>query len=162
MFANYFHGDQKEDDANLYHCAQCDWSFPLDHLANEHGPTTVERYIRQLETADTRPAVWHRTYRRPANAVNALDEDVRRVRTEAALREASRSAFHRWLVEQADRGDRVGDIAYDIKRDKGFPVAETRFDQLFAYLEGKTGDDVMLSAFRRAHVEFARLNQTRS
>jgi uncharacterized protein YozE (UPF0346 family) len=158
----YFHGDQKEEDANLYYCAHCDLSFLLEHFAAEHGPTTVERYIRQLETADAGPAEWHRSYRRPANAVNALDEEVRRFRAEAALREASRSPFHQWLVAQADRRDRVGDIAHDIKGDKGFPVAETRFDELIAYLESKTGDDVMLSAFRRAHIEFARLNRTRS
>ncbi|MFM0521626.1 YozE family protein [Caballeronia jiangsuensis] len=158
----YFHGDQKEEDANLYYCVHCDLSFLLGHFAAEHGPTTVERYIRQLETADARPTGWHRTHRRPANAVNALDEEVRRFRAEAALREASRSAFHRWLVAQADRGDQVGDIAHDIKRDTGFPVAETRFDELIAYLESKTGHHVILSAFRRAHVEFALLNQTRS
>lgn len=65
-------------------------------------------------------------------------------------------------MAQADRGDQVGDIADDIRRDKDFPVAETRFDELIAYLESKTGDDVMLGALSRAHVEFARLNQTRS
>ncbi|WP_275718660.1 YozE family protein [Ralstonia solanacearum] len=82
--------------------------------------------------------------------MNALDEEVRWLRADAALREASRSAFHRWHVAQADREDQVGDIAHDIKRDKDFSVAETRLDELIAYLEGETGDDVMLSAFRRA------------
>lgn len=154
----YFHGDQKEDDANLYYCAHCDLSFPVDHFATEHGPTTVERYIRQLGQVDSRPASWHSTYRRPANAVNALNEEVRRFRAEAALREASRSAFHGWLVTQADRGDRVGDIAHDIKRDEDFPVAETRLGELIAYLENKTGDDVVLNALRRAHAEFSTLS----
>ncbi|HDR8936183.1 YozE family protein [Burkholderia vietnamiensis] len=154
----YFHGDQKEDDANLYYCAQCDLSFPLDHFATEHGSTTVARYIRQLETADEVPAAWHRRYRRPPNPVNVLDEEVRRLCAAAALREASRSAFHRWLVTQADRGDRVGDIAYDIMRDEDFPVAETRLGELIVYVESKTGDDVILNAFRRAHAEFSTLS----
>lgn len=154
----YFHGDQKEDDANLYHCAQCDWSFPLDHFANEHGRSAVERYIYQLERADSLPASWHIRYRRPPNAVNALDDEVRRFRAAAALREASRSAFHRWLVTQANRGDPVGDIAYDIKGDESFPVAETRLAELIAYVKRKTRDDAVLSAFRRAHAEFSSLS----
>ncbi|WP_264159750.1 sterile alpha motif-like domain-containing protein [Burkholderia vietnamiensis] len=66
------------------------------------------------------------------------------------MREASRSAFHRWLVTQVNRGDPVGDIAYDIKGDEDFPIAETRLAELIAYVESKTGDDVLLSAFRRA------------
>ena len=54
------------------------------------------------------------------NAVNALDEEVCWLRADAALREASRSAFHRWHVARAEREDQVCDIAYDIKRDKDF------------------------------------------
>ncbi|KVE73688.1 YozE family protein [Burkholderia vietnamiensis] len=121
----------------------------MEHFAGEHGPT-VERYIYQLEHADSLPASWHRLYRRPPNSVNALDEEVRRFRAAAALREASRRAFHRWLVTQVNRGDPVGDIAYDIKGDEDFPIAETRLAELIAYVESKTGDDVLLSAFRRA------------
>ncbi|MHA6898682.1 hypothetical protein [Ralstonia pseudosolanacearum] len=52
--------------------------------------------------------------------MNALDEEVRWLRADGALQEASRSAFHRWHVARADREDQVGDIAHDIKRDKDF------------------------------------------
>ncbi|KIP12933.1 MULTISPECIES: YozE family protein [Burkholderia] len=154
----YFHGDQKENDANLFYCAQCDIFFPLDHFATEHGPKTVERYIRQLETADSLSMSWHRSYRRPANAVNALDEEVQRFRAEAALREASRSAFHRWIVMQVDRRDWVGDLAQDIKGDKDFPVEETRLAELIAYLKSENAVDEALTALRQAHAEFLALN----
>ncbi|MCA8070040.1 sterile alpha motif-like domain-containing protein [Burkholderia vietnamiensis] len=53
-------------------------------------------------------------------------------------------------MTQVNRGDPVGDIAYDIKGDEDFPIAETRLAELIAYVESKTGDDVLLSAFRRA------------
>jgi len=35
---------------------------------------------------------------------------------------ASRSRFYRWLEKQASRDDPVGDLAYDITHDKGFPI----------------------------------------
>ncbi|WP_081472898.1 YozE family protein [Burkholderia ambifaria] len=153
----YFHGDQKEDNANLYYCAQCDFSFTLDHFATEHGPKTIERYIRELETADSLPASWHRRYRRPTNAVNALDDEVRKFRAEAALREASRSAFHRWIVKQVGRRDWVGDLAQDIKGDKDFPIGETSLDELVAYLKSERAVDEALTALKQAYAEFSAL-----
>ncbi|QYD69269.1 hypothetical protein KZJ38_02475 [Paraburkholderia edwinii] len=153
----YFHGDRNEDDVSRYYCAQCDLFRPLDHFAIEHGPRTVERYIRELESLDSRPTSWHRSFHRPMNAVNALNEEARNFQAAAALREASRSAFHRWIVMQVDRGDWVGDLARDIKHDKDFPVEETRLDELVAHLKSERAVDEALTALRQAYGEFSAL-----
>ncbi|WP_081936017.1 YozE family protein [Burkholderia sp. 9120] len=150
----YLHGDQTEHDPALYYCAQCDAFSPAEHFDAVHGPKTVERYLDNLRYWNS-PERSQGDWRRPADAVNALDELMRTYLSAEAEREKSRSRFHRWIVTQTERKDWIGDLAGDIKGDKTFPVAETSLAKLVAYLEREGAVEGALSAMRAAYAEFS-------
>ena len=73
---------------------------------------------------------------------------------EQNARAASRSRFYRWLELQRDRDDPVGDLAYDITKDKKFPVdASLRKTQ--EYLESKWVSEQVIEAVKAAWSEFS-------
>ncbi|MBI1626784.1 MULTISPECIES: YozE family protein [Comamonas] len=67
---------------------------------------------------------------------------------------ASRSRFYRWLEKQASRDDPVGDLAYDITHDKGFPI-EASLRQTRSYLESKWVSEAVMDALAQAWLEFS-------
>ena len=67
---------------------------------------------------------------------------------------ASRSRFYRWLESQRERDDPVGDLAYEITKDKKFPVdASLRKTQEF--LESKWVSEQVMEALKAAWSEFS-------
>ncbi|WP_230943048.1 YozE family protein [Burkholderia multivorans] len=153
----YFHGDRKESDETQFYCAMCDLFQSAEHFdGREHDATkSVERYLRNVSSWAEQPAFLRRKWYRPDNAVNVLAAAVRDHEAARVAREASRSAFHRWVVTQAGRNDRIGDLAADIQRDEDFPVAEASLASLLAYLKRVPVRPEVLASMRAAFKEFS-------
>jgi uncharacterized protein YozE (UPF0346 family) len=156
----YFHGDQNESDGAQFYCAMCDLFQLAEHFdGREHDTTkSVERYLGNVRGWAVQPASVKRKWHRPRNAANLLAADVRSYEAAQASREASRSAFHRWVVTQAERDDWVGDLADEIKRDKNFPVTEGSLAKLLAYLKRVPAPADALAALRAAFEEFSEID----
>lgn len=149
----YLHGDQDEGDATLYYCARCDIFSERDHFDDQRvhsGESHEMRYLASVERWNERDARSRATWRRPEDAVNLLA--ARAVAMNVAYQQ-SRSPFHRWLLDQVDRDDRVGDLAVDARSDTNFPLAATTQRELQSYLS-KYGDHVLM-ALRQAWREFS-------
>lgn len=149
----YLHGDQDESDAALYYCARCDIfrdaSHFDDHQAHLGAEPHEKRYLIAVERWNERSVQSHAKWRRPQDAVNLLA--ARAVAVNAVYQE-SRSAFHRWLLDQVDRDDQVGDLAVDARADRNFPVAAKTRLELQNYLS-RYGDHALV-ALRKAWREF--------
>lgn len=157
----YFHGDRKESDETQFYCVMCDLFQSAEHFdGREHDATqSVERYLRNVSSWAEQRAFWRRKWYRPDNAVNVLATAVRDHEAAQVSREASRSAFHRWVVTQAGRNDRIGDLAVDIQRDKHFPVAEASLAGLLAYLKRVPVQADILASMRAAFKEFSEIDR---
>ncbi|WP_112184181.1 YozE family protein [Ralstonia sp. GX3-BWBA] len=152
----YLHGDQAESDPSNYYCAMCDVFWPAAHFESGHDKMkSVERYLQGMRTWASRSAADPRKWHRPTGAVNLLDTALKDYNAAQAAREASRSAFHRWIVTQTERDDWIGDLAQDIKFDKDFPVAETSLSALIRYMADEGAVESALAAMRDAYAEFS-------
>ncbi|MDO3510588.1 YozE family protein [Ralstonia pseudosolanacearum] len=152
----HLHGDQEEGDSSRYYCAMCDVFFSAEHFEREHDKTkSVERYLQGVRTWASRSAADPHKWHRPKDAFNLFSAALKDYNAAQAAREASRSAFHRWIVMQTGRNDWMGDLAQDIKFDKDFPVAETSLDALLRYMAGEGAVDAALAAMRDAYAEFS-------
>lgn len=144
---HYVHGDQHESEPAQYFCASCDLFVPADHFEVEHAGETEERFFASMRAWQRRPASSKINVRRPATASNLI---VAAATAQRAAREASRSAFHRWLEQQLKRNDPVGDLARDVKGDRKFPIAEGSRQVLKVYLERSGAAPEAIRAFREA------------
>ncbi len=140
----YLHGDQDEGDATLYYCARCDIFREPSHFDDQRvhsGESHEMRYLASVERWSERGARSRATWCRPEDALNLLA--ARAVAMNAAYQQ-SRSPFHRWLLDQVDRDDQVGDLAVDVRADRNFPVTAKTELELQLYLS-KYGDHVIES-----------------
>ena len=149
----YLHGDQDEDNPALFYCARCDVFTEAEHFDDpqqHRGETHGERYLGSLDRWNQRSLESKVNWRRPADAVNLLAGIAM---AERDAKEAARAPFHRWLLTQVDRGDPVGDLAVDARRDKTFPTGASNRRELERYLS-RHGDHVV-RALREAWREFS-------
>lgn len=149
----YLHGDQDEGNPALFYCARCDVFTDAEHFDDpqfHRGETHGERYLGSLDRWNQRSSESKADWHRPADAVNLLAVAAT---AERAAREAARGPFHRWLLNQIDRNDPVGDLAVDARRDKTFPTGASNRRELEHYLS-RYGDHVV-RALRQAWREFS-------
>jgi len=147
----YLHGDQVEGDPSQYFCASCDLFVELPHFEADHPNGNASRYFAEQRLWERAVARFKLPRRRPINAPNALAQSAL---AEREAYEAGRSDFHRWIVNQTERGGALGRLAVDIKRDPSFPVHASTRDELLEYLRNAARDDEPLRAFKRAWREF--------
>lgn len=148
---HYLHGDEIEDEPGVYFCASCDKFVEAEHFDREHATKSYERYFADLQRWQHRPARSKGGVRRPANPVNVVAPEAL---AHQAAYEASRSPFHRWLGQQAQRNDAIGDLARDVRRDKRFPVSEASREAVQRYFEAVARTPGVKVAFKRAWREF--------
>jgi uncharacterized protein YozE (UPF0346 family) len=148
---HYLHGDEIEDEPEVYFCASCDFPVGADHFDREHAAKSYERYFADLHRWRHRPARTMGSVRRPTNAVNVVAAAA--LANQAAF-EASRSPFHQWLGEQVQRNDPIGDFARDVRRDKAFPVSALSREAVLRYLETAVRAPDAMVAFKEAWTEF--------
>lgn len=147
----YLHGDESADKPGQYFCAQCDLFVGPGHFFSEHPEEeTLSRYLRSLAKWQIQDS--ERRARRPDDASNMLDAPARQ---SAAAKEASRSAFHRWLDVQKGRGDPVGDLAGDVIADQRFPLHASDLSSVRRYMESRFASDRALEALEEAWSEFS-------
>jgi len=148
------HGDQAEDDSAVYFCSECDVFADASHFSTPHRRDHAERLQQDLKTYTDWAADTSSQRYRPSNAINLFTQELSILVAEQKARAASRSRFYRWLELQRDRDDSVGDLAYDITKDKHFPVdASLRRTQ--EYLEGKWVPEQVMAALQAAWSEFS-------
>ena len=148
------HGDLAEDDSGLYFCTQCDIFGDALHFSTPHRRDHAERLQQDLKTYSSWAADTSNLRYRPSNAFNLFTQELSMLVAEQNARAASRSRFYRWLELQRDRDDPVGDLAYDITKDKKFPVdASLRKTQ--EYLESKWVSEPVMEALKAAWSEFS-------
>src|SRR5690606_29705984 len=117
-FRHCLHGDNLVDDPSRCYCARCDHFVPLAHLvpARYHADGRYgERFLSQLGRWSQSTSRHGTQGYRSEGAPNILEEGARAARE---AREASRSAFHRWLAAQRYRDDPIGDLSGDVMRDE--------------------------------------------
>lgn len=142
MTRYYLHGDNSEDDANLYYCAICDVFASKDHFA-PHGSRNRERYDRSRARLKNLRA----PYSRPKSPVTLAEEWPKPIRP-------TRSPFYRWLTKQSDRDDPIGDLSNDVTRDNSFPSNSQSLSRLERHIALKRGCEDALTALREAFAEF--------
>lgn len=146
----YLHGDEIEDEPGMYFCASCDLPVEADHFDHKHATKPYERYFADLRRWQRWPARNKGRVRRPANPVNFV---AAAALAHQAAYEASRCPFHRWLGQQLQRNDAVGDLARDVRGDKSFPVSASR-EALLRYLGAVARTPDVVTAFEDAWREF--------
>ncbi len=149
---HYLHGDEIEDEPGVYFCASCDRPVEADHFDREHATKSYERYFTDLQRWQRRPARNKGGVRRPATPANAVASAAL---AHQAAYEASRSPFHRWLGQQLQRNDPVGDLARDVYRDKAFPVTASSREVVLHYLEAVARTPDAMATFQDAWGEFS-------
>lgn len=150
----YAHGDCYEEDRTLYYCSMCDIFASPDHFATQHRRSHAEQLQIKLQAYAKWPADTARRSYRPADAHNLLTAELAALVAQQKASAASRSRFYRWLEKQASRDDPVGDLAYDITHDKGFPI-EASLRQTRSYLESKWVSEAVMDALAKAWLEFS-------
>ena len=78
---------------------------------------------------------------------------------EQKARAASRSRFYRWLESQRDRDNPVGDLAYDITKDKKFPV-DASLRKTLEYQQSKWMSEPVMEVLKAAWSEFSAAKRT--
>lgn len=144
---HYLHGDEIEDEPGVYFCASCDMPVEADHFDREHATRSYDRYFTDLERWQRRPARSKGGVRRPTNAVNVVAPAALAHQT---AYEASRSPFHRWLAQQLQRNDRIGDLARDVRSDKCFPVSASSHAAVLRHLEAVARTPDVMVTFKDA------------
>ncbi|WP_169741487.1 YozE family protein [Comamonas aquatica] len=150
----YAHGDCQEEDRTLYYCSMCDIFASPDHFATQHRRSHAEQLQIKLQEYAKWPADTAQRIYRPADAYNLFAAELAALVAQQKARVASRSRFYRWLEKQANRDDPVGDLAYDITHDKGFPV-EASLRKTRSYLESKWVSEAVMDALAQAWLEFS-------
>lgn len=148
----YLHGDVIEGNPTRCYCVRCDFHVEVSHFegVGYHADgNDGERYLASLARHNALPPARKALRGRPDDAPNVL---ATRAITEREAYEASRSPFHRWLEEQRNRNDIVGDLAGDILRDKSFPVGLSTRRQVEDHLSWH-GEHIV-EAIREAWREF--------
>lgn len=145
----YLHGDQEEGNPASYYCAECDLFADADHFGEPHRQPHGERALEAIERLERSPH-----YFSPRDPPNLLEEAMEEVKQARAAREAARSPFHRWIEQQRDRPDPVGDLAGDILSDKRFPSGNASFRAAVRYLTGRRASRHAIEALRQAWREF--------
>lgn len=134
----YLHGDVSEDDTSLCYCARCDDFFPHSHLLpNSHHKDGKDgdRFLSSLARWSALTREEQHPLFRPDQALNILEAPTLSAK---AAHEAARSPFHRWLDDQRDRRDPVGDLSRDVLGDDEFPIAASTRGDVEAYLLNST------------------------
>lgn len=150
----YAHGDCQEADSTLYYCSMCDVFATADHFATPHRRGNAEQLQMKLQAYANWPADTAQRSYRPADADNLFAAELVALVAQQKARAASRSRFYRWFELQRERNDPVGDLAYDITRDKDFPV-EALLRQTRSYLKSKWVSEAALDALAQAWREFS-------
>ena len=63
-------------------------------------------------------------------------------------------AFNEWLAKQSRRGDRVGDLARDMRIDLSWPTAKVSRRRLHEYLQSRGAIDAVRDALDQAWDEW--------
>ncbi|MDR6428105.1 uncharacterized protein YozE (UPF0346 family) [Variovorax paradoxus] len=149
---HYVHGDEFEGGVGVYLCASCDAHVNAGHFDREHGIKSYERYFSDLQRWQRRTARSRGGLRRPSNAVNVVAPAAL---AHQAAYEASRSPFHRWLEQQTQRQDEIGDLAQDVFRDVRFPVSASSREAVLNYLETVVRSREVIETFKDSWREFS-------
>lgn len=150
----YLHGDQDERNPAVYYCAECDFFGEPDHFDRPHRVPHGERALNAIERFQRSPSDYTSIGHRPENPTNILQPDIEAEKLARAAREAARSPFHRWIEQQRDRDDPVGDLAYDVMRDKRFPTGVRSLKEAKQYLGSGMGRAHAVKALTAAWREF--------
>lgn len=150
----YLHGDQDERNPAVYYCAECDIFALPDHFLERHRVPHGARALSAIERFQRSPSDYTTIGHRPENPPNILQPDIEAEKHARAAREAARSPFHRWLEQQRERDDPVGDLAYDVMRDKKFPSGVRTLKEAKAYLGNGWGRRDAVRALSAAWREF--------
>lgn len=150
----YLHGDQYELDPTRYYCAECDVFFGPDHFEEAHRVDHGERALKAIERFQRAPDDFASNVHRPKDAPTLLGAAIAAAKAAREAREAARSPFHRWPDQQKDRDDPVGDLAYDILRDKHFPIGTETLPAVRRYLGDHLASRQVLATLRQAWREF--------
>ena len=153
----YLHGDQDERNPAVYYCAECDVFGEPDHFDRPHRVPHGERALSAIERFQRSPSDYTSIGHRPENPTNILQPDIEAEKLARAAREAARSPFHRWIEQQRDRDDPVGDLAYDVMRDKRFPTGVRSLKEAKQYLGSGLGQGHAVKALSAAWREFEAL-----
>lgn len=156
----YLHGDQDERNPAVYYCAECDFFGEPDHFDRHHRVPHGERALSAIERFQRSPSDYTSIGHRPENPTNILQPDIEREKLDRAAREAARSPFHRWIGQQRDRDDPVGDLAYDVMRDKRFPTGVRSLKEAKQYLGSGLGRGHAVKALSAAWREFEALAES--
>lgn len=148
----YLHGDQYEEDATRYYCAQCDVFFDGPHFST-HGPHTGERFLERFERWAKRDAHSQQTWRRPDDAPNLLEADALAARAEYQV---NRAAFSDWLWAQRDQKNRIGLTARGLMTPRGLPKTPKSLSQLVRHYERSGKKYFSPESLFDAWVEFRR------
>lgn len=150
----YLHGDQYELDRTRYYCAECDVFFDPAHFDEKHRVDHGERALKAIERFERAPDDFASNVHRPKDAPTILGAAIAKAKAARDAHEAARSPFHRWLDQVKDRDDPVGDLAYDILRDKHFPIGTATLPAVRRYLRRYLASDAVLTALKEAWREF--------
>lgn len=151
----YLHGDQYELEPTRYYCAECDVFFDPAHFDEVHRVDHGERALKAIERFEKSPEDFASRVHRPKNAPTVLAAAISAAKAAREAREAARSRFHRWLEQQKERDDPVGDLANDILHDKHFPIGAASLPAVRGYLSDHLASREALAALREAWREFA-------
>ena len=114
---HYVHGDRYEYDPTKYYCEACDSMVEGGHFKAEHPETWSQRYLTSLETWLKRPARNRLKWRRAPGVMNALAAEAQALELALGTRH---STFYRWLDEQSERDDPVGDLPGTLRATRSF------------------------------------------
>ena len=153
------HGDLSEDDSALCFCSQCDVFGDVLHFSTPHRNSHAERLQQDLKTYANWASDSSNQRYRPSNTVNLFSRELAILVTEQKARAASHSRFYRWLESQRDRDDPVGDLAYDITKDKKFPV-DASLRKTLEYLQSKWMSEPVMEVLKATWSEFSAAKRT--
>ncbi len=151
---HYLHGDQQESEPHLYYCAECDFFGDAEHFAGRHRVDHGERALKAMERFQRAPEDFASGVHRPANGPSILTDAIALALAAQHAKEAARSPFHRWMEQQRDREDPIGDLACDVMRDKYFPTGVQSLKEARQHLTNGLASRQALKALASAWREF--------
>lgn len=155
----YLHGDQDERNPTTYYCAECDVFGTPDHFEKPHRVKHGERALQAIERFQRSPSDFTSIGYRPESPPNCLLPAIEEAMRARAEREAARSPFHRWIEQQRDREDPIGDLACDVIRDKYFPTGVQSVKEARKHLTNGLASRQALKALADAWREFEALSR---
>lgn len=127
---------------------------PWDMTAEQLGEALLKRVFQPCGAQDTEHAGFGSHIHRPKDAPNILFAAIAAAAAARETREAARGPFHRWLEQQEGRSGPVGDLAYDVIRDKLFPSHIQTLASAKRYLANRHASREALEALTDAWREF--------